>query len=219
MAARLRTPPATTPRDLFDLLLAARDPETGAGLRARTIARPGRHADPRGHQTTAVTLFWALTLLAQAPAEQERVAAEAASRSFADRRCGGDAGRSAADARGGRRNAAALSAAPSPWRARRSAPTAPRASTSRAADGPDRALGAAPASPPLARPRCFRSVALPARRAAAGALHLSAVRHRPARLRGRAVRACRGDAGAGRADPRLPRGTDRTTAGAARGRS
>jgi cytochrome P450 len=37
-----------------------------------------------GHQTTAVTLFWALTLLAQAPAEQERVAAEVATRDFGE---------------------------------------------------------------------------------------------------------------------------------------
>jgi len=78
MAARLAMPPPETPRDLFDLLRAARDPESGAGF------SPGQLRDQvatlllAGHETTAVTLFWATILLAEAPEEQRRVAEEAA---------------------------------------------------------------------------------------------------------------------------------------------
>jgi cytochrome P450 len=77
MQARLAEPAADTPRDLFDLLLAARDPETGRGF------SPGQLRDQiatmilAGHETTAVTLFWSLVLLAGAPGEQQRVADEA----------------------------------------------------------------------------------------------------------------------------------------------
>jgi unspecific monooxygenase len=83
MAARLRAPPAETPRDLFDLLLAARDPETGEGFSREQLRDQLATLLLAGHQTTAVTLFWALMLLAQAPGEQARVAAETAGRSFA----------------------------------------------------------------------------------------------------------------------------------------
>jgi cytochrome P450 len=81
--ARLQAPPAETPRDLFDLLLAARDPETGEGFGRHQLRDQLATLLLAGHQTTAATLFWALTLLAQAPGEQERVAAEATGRSFA----------------------------------------------------------------------------------------------------------------------------------------
>jgi cytochrome P450 len=84
MDARMQAPPAETPRDLFDLMRAARDPETGAGFDRDALRDQLATLLLAGHQTTAVTLFWALTLLAQAPAEQERVAAEAATRSFAE---------------------------------------------------------------------------------------------------------------------------------------
>ncbi len=75
--ARLKQPAPETPRDLLDLLRAARDPETGAGF------SPGQLRDQvatlilAGHETTAVTLFWAMILLAEAPDEQQRVADEA----------------------------------------------------------------------------------------------------------------------------------------------
>ncbi len=82
MDARMQAPAAEQPRDLFDLLLAARDPETGEGFSRAQLRDQLATLLLAGHQTTAVTLFWALTLLAQAPAEQERVAAEAATRSF-----------------------------------------------------------------------------------------------------------------------------------------
>ncbi len=83
MAARLKTPAADTPRDLFDLLIAARDPEGGAAFSPDQLRDQLATLLLAGHQTTAVTLFWALTLLAQAPAEQDHLAQEAATRSFA----------------------------------------------------------------------------------------------------------------------------------------
>jgi len=84
MDARLQAPPSEAPRDLFDLLVAARDPETGQAFGRDQLRDQVATLILAGHETTAVTLFWALTLLAQAPAEQERVAAEAATRSFAE---------------------------------------------------------------------------------------------------------------------------------------
>jgi unspecific monooxygenase len=77
LSARLATPEPRVPRDLFDLLRAARDPETGAGF------SPGQLRDQvatlilAGHETTAVTLFWALIMLAEAPEEQDWLAEEA----------------------------------------------------------------------------------------------------------------------------------------------
>ncbi|MET1028538.1 MAG: cytochrome P450, partial [Dongiaceae bacterium] len=82
MEARLRLPPAETPRDLFDLLVAARDPETGQGFSRDQLRDQTATMILAGHETTSTTLFWSLTLLAQVPAEQERVAVEAASRDF-----------------------------------------------------------------------------------------------------------------------------------------
>jgi cytochrome P450 len=82
MDARLRAPPSDVPRDLFDLLLAARDPETGEGFTRDQLRDQVATLILAGHETTAVTLFWALTLLAQAPGEQEAVAAEAAGVEF-----------------------------------------------------------------------------------------------------------------------------------------
>jgi cytochrome P450 len=74
---RLAEPPPETSRDLFDLLRAARDPETGAGFGAAALRDQTATMILAGHETTAVTLFWALTLLAAAPEEQALVAAEA----------------------------------------------------------------------------------------------------------------------------------------------
>jgi unspecific monooxygenase len=76
MQARLAAPPSNTPRDLFDLLLAARDPETGQGFSREQLRDQVATMILAGHETTAVTLFWSLVLLAGAPDEQERVAAE-----------------------------------------------------------------------------------------------------------------------------------------------
>jgi cytochrome P450 len=77
MRARQAEPPAETPRDLFDLLLAARDPESGEGFSPTQLRDQIATMILAGHETTAVTLFWALVLLCGAPAEQRRVAEEA----------------------------------------------------------------------------------------------------------------------------------------------
>jgi cytochrome P450 len=65
------------PQDLFDLLVAARDPETGAGFAPDQLRDQIATLILAGHETTAVALFWSLYLLALAPETQERVAAEA----------------------------------------------------------------------------------------------------------------------------------------------
>jgi len=77
MQARLAAPTSDTPRDLFDLLLRARDPETGQGFSHEQLRDQIATMILAGHETTAVTLFWSLVLLAGAPDEQRRVADEA----------------------------------------------------------------------------------------------------------------------------------------------
>lgn len=66
------------PRDLFDLLAAARDPETGAGFDRAQLRDEVATMILAGHETTAVTLFWACYLATLMPAHAERIAAEAA---------------------------------------------------------------------------------------------------------------------------------------------
>jgi cytochrome P450 len=69
---------AGAPRDLFDLLATARDPDSSA------LFPPDRLADQvatmivAGHETTAVALFWSPYLLASASTIQDRLAAEVA---------------------------------------------------------------------------------------------------------------------------------------------
>jgi unspecific monooxygenase len=77
MAARMAAPAAEIPRDLFDLLRAARDPDTGAAFTHDELRDQVATMILAGHETTAVALFWALTLLAAAPDAQDRIAAEA----------------------------------------------------------------------------------------------------------------------------------------------
>ena len=77
LASRLDSPPPETPRDLFDLLRAARDPETGAAFSAGQLRDQVATMIVAGHETTAVTLFWAIIMLAQAPADQDWLAEEA----------------------------------------------------------------------------------------------------------------------------------------------
>lgn len=76
MAAREALPPAAEARDLFDLLRAARDPETGRGFSRDQLRDQVATMILAGHETTGVTIFWALTLLARAPEAQERMAEE-----------------------------------------------------------------------------------------------------------------------------------------------
>ena len=74
--ARLRVPQGEKPRDLFDMLLAARDPETGEAFSRAQLRDQMATMIVAGHETTALTLFWSLYLLASSPADQERVAEE-----------------------------------------------------------------------------------------------------------------------------------------------
>jgi cytochrome P450 len=78
LSSRLATPQPETPRDLFDLLRAARDPETGAGFSSPQLRDQIATLILAGHETIAVTLFWAVIMLAQAPEEQDWLAEEAA---------------------------------------------------------------------------------------------------------------------------------------------
>jgi cytochrome P450 len=66
------------PRDLFDMLRRARDPETGAAFSPAILRDEVATMIVAGHETTAMTLFWSLTLLADAPEQQETLAAEVA---------------------------------------------------------------------------------------------------------------------------------------------
>jgi cytochrome P450 len=77
LASRLAEPAPETPRDLFDLLRAARDPETGAAFSPVQLRDQVATLILAGHETTAVTLFWAIIMLAQAPDEQDWLAEEA----------------------------------------------------------------------------------------------------------------------------------------------
>jgi len=79
-ARRRQTPRAEEgrPRDLFDLLAAACDPETGTGLDRARLRDEVSTLLLAGHATTAVALFWACYVAARLPEHQERIAAEAA---------------------------------------------------------------------------------------------------------------------------------------------
>jgi cytochrome P450 len=68
---------ADKPHDLFDLLLAAHDPETGQAFSPAQLRDQAATMILAGHETTAVALSWALYLLSLAPEHQERVAEEA----------------------------------------------------------------------------------------------------------------------------------------------
>jgi cytochrome P450 len=76
MRARQAAPPSDIPRDLFDLLLAARDPESDEGFTQTQLRDQVATMILAGHETTAVTLFWSLVLLSGAPVEQQIVADE-----------------------------------------------------------------------------------------------------------------------------------------------
>ena len=55
-----QTRPDDEPRDLFDLLASARDPETGEGFNRAQLRDEIATMILAGHETTAVTLFWGL---------------------------------------------------------------------------------------------------------------------------------------------------------------
>jgi len=64
------------PRDLFDLMGAARDPETGQAFTDEQLGDQVATMILAGHETTATALFWSLYLLALDPATQDQLAAE-----------------------------------------------------------------------------------------------------------------------------------------------
>src|ERR1700688_3216050 len=64
------------PRDLFDLMVAARDPETGDAFTDEQLGDQVATMILAGHETTATALFWSLYLLALDPASQDQLATE-----------------------------------------------------------------------------------------------------------------------------------------------
>jgi unspecific monooxygenase len=64
------------PRDLFDLMGAARDPETGEAFSDEQLGDQVATMILAGHETTATALFWSLYLLALDPVTQDQLAAE-----------------------------------------------------------------------------------------------------------------------------------------------
>jgi cytochrome P450 len=77
MQQRIGNPnPSEQPRDLLDLLISARDPETGAGFSPAELRDQVATLLLAGHETTAVTLFWACLMLANAPDVQNWMAEE-----------------------------------------------------------------------------------------------------------------------------------------------
>jgi unspecific monooxygenase len=70
----------SAPRDLFDLMVAARDPETGEAFSDAQLADQVATMILAGHETTATALFWSLYLLALDGHAQEELAAEAQAR-------------------------------------------------------------------------------------------------------------------------------------------
>lgn len=77
MQQRLGNPnPTDQPRDLLDLLISARDPEMGAGFSPTELRDQVATLLLAGHETTAVTLFWACLMLANAGDVQDWMAEE-----------------------------------------------------------------------------------------------------------------------------------------------
>ena len=64
------------PSDLFDLMGAARDPETGDAFTDEQLGDQVATMILAGHETTATALFWSLYLLALDPESQDQLAAE-----------------------------------------------------------------------------------------------------------------------------------------------
>jgi unspecific monooxygenase len=64
------------PRDLFELMVDARDPETGEAFSDVQLGDQVATMILAGHETTATALFWSLFLLALDPDTQDEIAAE-----------------------------------------------------------------------------------------------------------------------------------------------
>lgn len=78
VAARRAAPRTAAHGDLLDLLIAARDSETGDALSDTEIRDQSATMLVAGHETTARLLFWATFLLTLDPAEQARLRSEIA---------------------------------------------------------------------------------------------------------------------------------------------
>jgi cytochrome P450 len=78
VAARRASPRTAEHGDLLDLLISARDPETGDALSDTEIRDQGATMLVAGHETTGRLLFWATYLLTLGPAEQARLRTEIA---------------------------------------------------------------------------------------------------------------------------------------------
>jgi len=76
IASRPETPGADAARDLFDLLKAARDPESGLGFSPQSLRDQVATMILAGHETTALVIFWSVYLIAAAPEAQARIAEE-----------------------------------------------------------------------------------------------------------------------------------------------
>ncbi len=74
---RAPLPEGAGARDMLDMLLAARDSEGGAPFAASDVRDQAATMILAGHETTALTLFWCLALLAQSAPWQDALAAEA----------------------------------------------------------------------------------------------------------------------------------------------
>ncbi len=65
------------PRDLFDLMAEARDPESGRAFSLDELRDQFATFIIAGHETTALTLLWSFVLLARSPNLQDAIAREA----------------------------------------------------------------------------------------------------------------------------------------------
>ena len=203
LAARQREPASDQPRDLFDVLLAARDPETGAAFSQAQLRDQMATMIVAGHETTALTMFWSLYLLASAPTEQSLVAQEVADVDLTIENAGAALAKLPYTRAVVSEVAAALSARRRDCARLGGRRRHRRGKNSRGLARHDLALGTAPPCQAVERARGLRPLAVPRGQAAGASLRLSALRRRPARLRRRAVRACRGRAGAREDDAAL----------------
>ena len=76
MRRTLGPPPDQAPRDLFDMLDMARDPETGAVFDHAELRDEVSTMIIAGHETTSTALFWACYIAAKLPDLQARMAEE-----------------------------------------------------------------------------------------------------------------------------------------------
>ncbi len=66
----------TAPKDLLTRLIAAKDPDNGAGMNATEVRDEVLTIFMAGHETTAVTMTWVWYLLSQHPAVADKLHAE-----------------------------------------------------------------------------------------------------------------------------------------------